>query len=104
MNVLFKTSKLEKLYEIPLNKLGKQKYSSDIIKQYKKKIRLLIDIDTLDKLRQLKGLNFEYLKGEREGSCSIRLNDQFRLIFEPQQENGNEITIILIIKISKHYE
>lgn len=37
-----------------------------------------------------------------DGECSIRLNDQFRLIFEEKSEN--EIEIILINEISKHYE
>ena len=105
MIVQFKTKELEKLYYTLLNELkGKQKYSRGIIKQYKRKVQLLEEIKNLEELRPFKGLNFEYLKGDREGDCSIKLNDQFRLIFEPQKENSNAITIILITKISKHYE
>ena len=81
---------------------GKHPFSKGIIKQFKKKVQLLGSISKLEQLKQFRGLNFEYLKAERKGACSIRLNDQYRLIFEVK-ENG-EIEIILIKEISKHYE
>ena len=99
MNVLFKTTKIETLYVIPLNKLGKQKYSRELIKSYKNKIEILTGIDKLEELRNFPGLNFEPLKGDRKGEFSIKLNDQFRLIFIP--ERGG---ILLVTEISKHYE
>jgi len=105
MIVQFKTKELEKLYYTLLNKLkGKQKYSREIIKQYKRKVQILEDIKNLEELRPFKGLNFEYLKGDREGDCSIKLNDQFRLIFEPIKDKSNVIIILFITEISKHYE
>ena len=105
MIVQFKTKELAKLYYTLLNKLrGKQKYSREIIKQYKRKVQLLEDIKNLEELRPFKGLNFEYLKRDREGDCSIKLNDQFRLIFEPIKDNSNVIIILFITEISKHYE
>ncbi len=61
-----------------------------------------MNISKIEELRFFRGLNFEYLKGDRKGQCSIRLNDQFRLIFEPINEN--EVKLILINEISKHYE
>jgi proteic killer suppression protein len=103
MKVKFKTDNLEYLYETPLGEIrGKQPWSKDIIKQFKKKVQLLVTISMLEQLKQFRGLNFEYLKGDRNGECSIRLNDQFRLIFE--EKNENEIEIILVNEISKHYE
>lgn len=103
MEVRFKDHKLEKLFLTPLSELkGKQPFFVDVIKQFKKKIPILIAISRLEELRALKGLNFEYLKGDRKGECSIRLNDQYRLIFE--QISENEIKVILVNEISKHYE
>jgi len=103
MKVYFATSELMELYETPLQNLkGKQKYPHDILKQYKKKVQLLIAIPKLDSLSQFKGLNFENLKGDRKGQCSIRLNDQYRLIFVPISEK--KLQIIMVNEISKHYE
>ena len=103
MQVRFDSLRLEKLFKTPLSELkGKQAFPVEVIKQFKKKIPLFMAITKLDELRALKGLNFEYLKGDRKGECSIRLNDQYRLIFVPVSEN--EIKVILVTEISKHYE
>jgi len=103
MKVDFKTEYLEYLYSTPLEEIkGKHAFSKDIIKQYKKKIQLLTVISKLEQLKQFRGLNFEFLKGDRKGECSIRLNDQYRLVFE--QKGDKEISVILINEISKHYE
>ncbi len=103
MRVVFKTDYLEMLYVIPLEEIkGKQPFSKEIIKQFKKKVQLLTVISSIEQLRQFRGLNFEFLKGDKKGECSIRLNDQYRLIFE--QTSEGEILIILVKEISKHYE
>jgi proteic killer suppression protein len=103
MEVRFEDAKLEKLFVTPLKEIrGKQDYPTEVIKQFKKKVPILMAVGKLDELRALKGLNFEYLKGDRKGECSIRLNDQYRLIFVPVSEN--EIKVILVTEISKHYE
>jgi proteic killer suppression protein len=103
MRVDFKTEYLAYLYSTPLDEIkGKHAFPKDIIKQYKKKIQILVNINTLAQLKQFKGLNFEFLKGDRKGECSIRLNNQYRLIFE--QKSDKEITVILVNELSKHYE
>ena|ERR1043166_3423764 len=103
MEVKFLNEELEKFYLMPMNEIkGKRKYPDEVIKQFKKKIQILTAITRLEQLRQHKGLNFEYLKGERAGECSIRLNIQYRLLFIPASENS--IRVILIKEISKHYE
>jgi toxin HigB-1 len=46
-------------------------------------------------LRNLKSLHFEKLKGDRKHQYSMRLNDQYRLIFELEKgDQGNTIVII----------
>jgi proteic killer suppression protein len=103
MKVEFKNEYLKYLFLMPIEEMkGKQDFAVTIIKQYQSKVRLLFNIKNVEELRKFKGLNFEYLKGDRKGKCSLRLNDQYRMIFE--QLNENEITIILINEISKHYE
>lgn len=103
MRVGFKTDYLEYLYRAPLEEIkGKHPFPKEIIKQYKKKVQLLTVISKLEQLKQFRGLNFEFLKGDRKEECSVRLNKQYRLVFEQTKEN--EISVILINEISKHYE
>ncbi len=103
MVVFFETEELEKLYVTPLSEMrGKQKFGYAVVKQYKKRVQLLLAIQKIEDLRPFAGLNFEFLKGERKGQCSIRLNDQYRLLLTPLDEN--KVQVILINEISKHYE
>src|SRR5271157_2733899 len=52
-------------------------------------------------LRELKSLHFEKLKGNRQHEYSMRLNAQFRLIFEI--EKGKEGTTIVIQDIEDYH-
>jgi proteic killer suppression protein len=102
MKVTFETNDLEHLFLTPLEQIrGKQKVPFEVIKQYKKKVQALMIISRVEQLRQQRGLNFEFLKGDRKGECSIRLNDQYRLLFVLTEENT--LQVVLITEISKHY-
>jgi plasmid maintenance system killer protein len=107
MKLRFKTDELEYFYLTPLDNLaGKLPFQKEIITQFKKKIQLLISVDSVDELRLFKSLHFETLKGNLTGEYSIRLNIQYRLIFSIEKEDSGDIVIevILINEISKHYE
>ena len=107
MKVVFRTTELADFYITPLDELvGKLPFQKDVIKQFKKKMQILIVIDSLDELRQFKSLNFEHLKGNRSHEYSIRLNLQYRLILSVLLEKNGDYVIeaILINEISKHYE
>jgi len=105
MNIDFKTELLKDLF---LGKAkGKQKFSQEVLTQYKKKVKILRRIKSTTELYKFKGLHFEKFKhGRFKGKHSIRLNDQFRLIFERIKEIQNKkvIELLLINEISKHYE
>ena len=107
MKVRFSTKELEAFYITPLENLkGKLSFSKDIIRQYKKKVQLLISVESLNDLKQFRSLNLEALKGSRKGEYSIRLNIQYRLIFNIEKETNGDfvIEIIIVNEISKHYE
>lgn len=107
MKIRFKTDELENFYLCPLEELrGKLTFQKEIIKQFKKKVQLLMSVNSLDELKFFKSLNFEALKGDRVGQYSIRLNLQYRLIFTVEDESSENmiIEIVLINEISKHYE
>ena len=45
------------------------------------------------------------LEGDKHGLSSVRVNDQYRIEFEEQFENGQTIaTICNIIELSNHYK
>lgn len=43
-----------------------------------------------------KSLRFKHLKGRRDHQRSMRLNDQWRLIVEIEQPDGQEKTIVVV--------
>jgi proteic killer suppression protein len=49
-------------------------------------------------LRNIKSFRFERLKGKRQHEYSIRLNDQFRLIFQIEPAAGGNQLVILAIE------
>lgn len=78
-----------------------KKFNNDLVYTYVKKVILIQEAQNENDLRNLKSLHFEKLKWNNS-EYSIRLNDKYRLIFEINKHW--EIKIILITKISKHYE
>jgi len=60
-------------------------------------VRKLTQLDVAKKLDELKvppGNRLESLKGEREGQCSIRINDQFRICFRWESDGAHEVEIV----------
>lgn len=54
---------------------------------------------------EVNSLNYERLEGDKHGLSSVRVNDQYRIEFEEQFENGQTIaTICNIIELSNHYK
>lgn len=107
MKVRFNTEDLEYYYITPLDNLkGKLPFSREIIKQYKKKVQVLLSVESVEDLKQFRSFNLEALKGDRKGYYSIRLNLQYRLIFSIEKEKNGDLRldIILLTEISKHYE
>ncbi|MBX3292999.1 MAG: type II toxin-antitoxin system RelE/ParE family toxin [Acidobacteria bacterium] len=49
---------------------------------------------SLDDLRIPPGNRLEALKGERSGQYSIRINDQYRICFEWDQNNAANVEIV----------
>lgn len=103
MYITFKNKTLEDLYEG--KKVTDKQFRSNptLIKQYIKTVDKLKFATKIEQLYQLHSLNYEALSGNRKGQNSVRINDQFRLIFE-EQKDGDIVTVLDLIEISKHYE
>lgn len=61
---------------------GKTKLPVGVIKSARRKLTLLRSAPDERSLRNWKSLHYEKMKGEREGQRSIRLNDQYRMVFK----------------------
>ncbi len=60
-------------------------------------LRKLLMIDAAAKLEDLRvppGNRLEALKGRLEGFHSIRINDQWRIVFAWRSENAHEVAIV----------
>lgn len=82
---------------IETEEAGKTKLPVAIIKSARRKLTVLRAAIDDRSLRNWKSLHYEKLKGDREGLRSIRLNDQFRMVFVlDESANPQAVTIIAI--------
>jgi len=75
-----------------------RKFPADLIKVAVRKLDMLNAAYQLEDLRSPPGNRLESLKGDLKGFYSIRINDQWRIIF--QWQNGN----ILGVKIVDYHD
>lgn len=85
----FNDTKTESLYTT-----GKSSFfPSTIIKVALRKLDYLNAAKNLNDLRIPPGNRLEKLKGDLEGYYSIRINDQYRIIFQFDQSDAYEVEI-----------
>ena len=58
------------------------------------KLARLWAVTSMQDLQEIRGNRFEKLKGERQGQCSIRINDQYRICFKWEKENALDVEIV----------
>lgn len=69
-----------------------------VVKAFIKVMRIIDAAQDERDLRAAKGRHMEKLSGTREGQYSVRLNDQYRLIFTIERdEEGNYLLIIELV-------
>lgn len=103
MRVKFSDSYYEDLYEGIAVK-GKPRFPPEVIRNFFKKVPLLEQAEKSKDLYQYRSLNFEELQGDKKGTYSIRLNKQYRLEFRLENEEVTLLEIVIVERISKHYE
>jgi proteic killer suppression protein len=74
---------------------GKSKrYPSTIIKTALRKLDYLNKAKTLSDLEAPPGNRLEALKGDLKGKHSIRINDQFRIVFQFSDGEASEVEVV----------
>ncbi len=54
----------------------------------------MVGEDNVLGLNKYNSLNYEHLSGNKEGLSSVRVNDQYRIEFEEETEEGKTIATI----------
>lgn len=105
MNISFNNRLLIDLYEG--NKIKDKQFQSNpnLVKQFVKTVNKLKSVEKVEQLFQYAGLNYEKLKGNFKGYSSVRINNQYRLIFEEvaAKEEPFQIVLFNLEEISNHY-
>ena len=70
-----------------------KKLPSDLLQRGRSKLLIIHAATTEEDLRIPPGNRFEKLKGDKKGLCSIRINDQWRVIFKWQNGNASDVTV-----------
>lgn len=72
-----------------------RRWSRDVIVAFRKKIQVLDAAKDEQDLLAMRSLRLEKLAGKRAGTCSIRLNDQFRLILTFHTDDEGRVAVVL---------
>lgn len=88
----------EELSLIETDEAGATRLPIGVIKSARRKLTVLRAAIDDRSLLNWKSLHYEKLKGDREGQRSIRINDQYRMAFELDEEAEPQTVKILSIK------
>jgi toxin HigB-1 len=88
----------QRLALIETDQAGSTRLPVGIIKSARRKLTVLRAATDDRSLRNWKSLHYEKLTGDREGRRSIRLNDQYRMIFELDETTDPQTISVLAIE------
>ena len=84
----------EKLTEELFHRQNVKKLPSTIIKSAYRKLLLIDAAERIEDLKIPPGNRLEKLFGDLSGKYSIRINDQWRIIFSWKENNAYEVEVI----------
>ena len=94
MEVSFDDSELD---DLETNVRARQKFPAGVVKAFRKRLwQIRASYDERD-FRENRGFKFERYQ-EMDGHYSIRLNDQFRLIFRFEEHSEKKTVVVVAIK------
>jgi proteic killer suppression protein len=77
---------------------GATKLPVPVIKSARRKLTVLRAAIDDRSLRNWKSLHYERLRGDRAGQRSIRLNDQYRMVFELDESSNPQVVTVIAIE------
>jgi proteic killer suppression protein len=71
-----------------------RRYPTEVARVAVRKLDMIQAARRLEDLRSPPGNRLEALKGDRAGCHSIRINDQFRIVFRWQDDAAHSVSIV----------
>lgn len=105
MVVTFEEKYLRDLYERGTTDDKRHRFQPDIVKRYARCIDYLMGAKCPEDLMRINSLNYEGLKGDKQGISSIRVNSKYRVEFTVRETQDEPvITVCNILDLSNHYK
>lgn len=105
MEIRFEKEYLRELYEKGHCSDKKHRFQPQIASKYRKTVDLLESTSVMEDLFRFRSLHFEALRGDKDGSYSVRVNDQYRLEFKLDLISKELIvTLCTLTELSNHYK
>lgn len=105
MEIIFGKKYLEELYLKGKASDKKHRFQPQVIAKYRKTIDLLESLTGTEDLYRYHSLNYEVLKGDKQGIESVRVNDQYRIEFKTTRIMSEiVVTVCNIQELSNHYK
>ncbi|MCL2650932.1 MAG: type II toxin-antitoxin system RelE/ParE family toxin [Candidatus Azobacteroides sp.] len=105
MIVTFEKEYLRDLYETGETMDKKHRFQSDVTARYVARIKTLQKTHRIEDLFVINSLNYEVLKGNKQGISSIRVNKQYCIEFTVKDNEVEPIvTVCNILELSNHYK
>lgn len=105
MKVTFNEEYLEELYTRGKSGNKKYRFQPQIVRDYQKAVKFLIQAQRIEDLFPFKSLHFESLHGDKEGRFSVKANDQYRVEFSIEASDDEPVVKICnVLELSNHYK
>ena len=105
MEINFDKKYLQELYEVGKTTEKKYRFQPQIVAKYQKTVAILKSVSRVEDLFRYNSLQYEGLKGDKEGIESVRVNDQYRIEFTTTRVVSETVlTICNILELSNHYK
>jgi len=105
MEINFDKTYLQELYEVGKTTDKKYRFQPQIVAKYQKTVAILKSVSRVEDLFRYNGLQYKGLQGDKEGTESVRVNDQYRIEFKTTRVVSETVfTICNILELSNHYK
>ena len=95
MEVRFRGEGLDRLETDPKFDGG---FPQAVVRMFRKRLQFIRDTPDERVFYQMRSLRFEKLKGKRKHQYSMRLNDQWRLILELDDQVPTKVVVVVAVE------
>ena len=95
MEVRFQSADLDRLETDASFDAG---FGQAVVKAFRKRMQFIRASTDERDFYEMRSLHFEKLKGDRSAECSMRLNDQWRLILKFEGQAPNKVVCVISIE------